>query len=71
MQKINLENIKIRRICLSDLKRLKEFQNFVNSLIEEEVMILLNKKKSLREEKEWLKNKLKNKKKKIRNFAFG
>ena len=60
-EKIKLEKIKIRKILKSDLKRAKEFQNYINSLIEEEAMILLNKKKSLSEEKEWLKTKLKNK----------
>ncbi|MFN3301991.1 MAG: non-canonical purine NTP pyrophosphatase, partial [Patescibacteria group bacterium] len=56
----SLSKIKIRKISLNDLKNAKKFQNYINSLIEEEAMILLNKKKSLKEEKEWLKSKLKN-----------
>lgn len=51
--------MKIREITKTDLNRVKEFQNYINSLIEEEAMILLNKKKSEKEEREWLKHKLK------------
>jgi len=61
---INLKNIKIRKLSLKDLKKVKEFQKLVNSLVEEESMILMNKKKTLKEEKEWLKENLKNLKKK-------
>jgi len=43
----------------SDLKRAKNFLDFINSLVEEEAMILEKKKKTLREEKEWLKSQLK------------
>ncbi len=62
--KINLKRIKIRKISSNDLKKVREFQKYINSLIEEEVMILLNKKKSLKEEKDWLKEQLKSVKKK-------
>jgi len=62
--KIDLKKIKIRKISQKDLKRAGEFQEYINSLIEEEAMILLNKKKTLREEREWLKSKLKNMRKK-------
>lgn len=53
----NLEigKIKIREITFSDLEKAEEFLNFFNSLIEEEAMICLNRKKTLEEEKEWLK----------------
>lgn len=63
-KKIDFEKIKIRKISQIDLKRVKEFQNYINSLIEEEAMILFNKKKSLKEEKEWIKEGLKNMEKK-------
>lgn len=62
--KINLEKIKIRKLVPADLKRAKEFQEYINSLIKENVMINLNKKRTLKEEREWLKDKLKKIKKK-------
>ena len=49
----------------ADLKRTKEFQKHINSLIEEEAMILLDQKQTLKEEQEWLKNELKDVKRKI------
>lgn len=60
LKKFNLENIKIRKISQSDLKRVREFQKYINSLIEEEAMILLKKKKGYKEEEKWLKEELKN-----------
>jgi ribosomal protein S18 acetylase RimI-like enzyme len=65
-KKINLNGIKFRSLCLADLKlkKVKEFQEYINSLIKEGVMILFNKKKDLKEEKDWIKEKLKNIKKK-------
>jgi len=68
--KIDLKKIKIRKISQRDLKRVREFQEYINSLIEEEAMISFNKKKTLKEEREWLKSKLKNMRKKERSFAF-
>lgn len=59
-RKISLKNIKIRKLSPSDLKRAKEFLNFADSLIEEEAMVLLCEKKTLKDEKEWLRSKLKN-----------
>ena len=64
MEKKALKNIKIRKLLPSDLKRAKMFQSFINSLIEQEAMISANKKKSLKEEKEWIKGALKNMRKK-------
>jgi len=55
----NGKKLKIREMNRSDLKRAKDFLDFINSLVEEEAMILEKKKKNLREEKEWLKNQLK------------
>ncbi len=70
-EKIDFEKIKIRKISQRDLKRAKEFQNYINSLIEEGAMILLNKKKGLKEEKEWIKEELKNMRKKETDCSFG
>ena len=53
------KKIKIREISKGDLKNAKKFQDFINSLVEENAMVKLNKKQSLREETEWLKEKLK------------
>jgi len=52
------KKIKIRELSPKDLKRAKDFLEYINSLIEEEAKILFNKKLSLKEEKEWLKNTL-------------
>jgi len=53
------KKIKIRKLVLSDLKRAKEFQKYVNSLIEEDAPILMNRKLSLKREKEFLSGMLK------------
>ena len=45
------KKIIIRQIKSSDVANAKKFQNYINSLIEEEVKILMNKKFSLKEEK--------------------
>jgi putative acetyltransferase len=50
------KKIKIRELSGKDIKRLKEFLDYINSLIEEDAKILLNKKVTLKEEKVWLKN---------------
>jgi len=63
----NGREIKIRELSPKDLKRAKDFLNYINSLIEEDAKISFNKKLTLKEEKEWLRNTLKEirKKKKI------
>jgi len=48
--------IVIRRPKMSDAKQLKEY---VNSLVDEDALIKINEKRSLKEEKEWLKGVLK------------
>lgn len=53
------KKLKIREISEKDLKSVKNFQDFINSLVGEEAKILLNKKKTLKEEREWLKEKIK------------
>ncbi len=64
-KKTDLSKIKIKMLSQNDLKRAKEFQEHINSLIEEEAMILLDQKQTLKEEQEWLKNELKNIKRKV------
>lgn len=53
------KRIKIRKISKGDLRKVKEFQDFINSLIEEEAEIRENKKFSLKEEKKWLEDSFK------------
>jgi len=53
------KKITIRKLAPSDLKRAKEFQLNINSLIKEETMLLLKIPKSLKEEQEFLKDILK------------
>jgi GNAT superfamily N-acetyltransferase len=53
------KKIKIREMSKGDLKNVKKFQDFINSLVEENAMIKVNEKQSLREETEWLKEKIK------------
>lgn len=53
------EEIIIRKLSQKDLKNVKKFQEFINSLVKEEAKIALNKKFSLAEEKKFLEEKLK------------
>ncbi len=53
------KKIKIRRLSKGDLRNVKKFQDFINSLIKEDAQILMNKKFSLKEEKSWLEEQLK------------
>jgi len=50
--------IKIRKLSQRDLRNVKKFQEFINSLTEEQVKILMNKNLSLKEEEKWLEEKL-------------
>ncbi len=52
------KKIIIRSASKSDLKQVKKFQDFINSFINEDAMILFNKKIFLKEETTWLKNQL-------------
>jgi putative acetyltransferase len=54
----------IREFSPKDLKRVKDFLDFINSLIEEDAKIRFNQKLTFKKEKEWLKNTLKEIKKK-------
>jgi len=56
IKKFNNKNIKIRFLQSGDIEKAKKFQDFFNSLIEEDVRINRNKKHSLREGKAYLKN---------------
>jgi ribosomal protein S18 acetylase RimI-like enzyme len=60
----NNRKIKIRELSPKDLKRAKDFLNYMNSLIDEDAKINRNKKLTLKEEKEWIKTTLKEIKKK-------
>jgi len=54
------KKIQIRKLSKKDLRNVKKFQDFINSLIEEEAQITLNKRLSFREEAEFMKEKFKN-----------
>ncbi len=53
------KKIIIRKPIKSDAKNLKKFQVFINSLVEEEAMILMNEKTTLKQEKEYVDSMLK------------
>lgn len=55
----NGKKIMIRELSKNDLGNPKKFQDFINSFIEEDAKILANKKISLREETNWLKDSFK------------
>jgi len=55
----NGKKIKIRRISKKDRKNIDKFQDFLNSLIIEDVLIRRNKKVTLKEELFWLEEELK------------
>lgn len=65
---IDSNKIKIEKLSWRDLRRIKEFQEYINSLIEEDAMISLNKKQTLEEEKVWLEGTLQNVKEKKEVF---
>jgi len=54
----NGKKIKIRELSRKDLRNVRKFQDFINSLIDEKAQILLNKRFSLNEEKKWLEEQL-------------
>jgi len=55
----NGRKVKIRELSQKDLKRAKDFLDYINSLVDEEVKISINKKLTLKEEKDWLQDTLK------------
>jgi len=54
------KKIIIRKLSNGDLRNVKKFQDFINSFVKEDAQILYNKKFSLKEEKNWLKEQLQN-----------
>lgn len=54
----NNQKIIIRPLSQKDLGKAKQFQIFINRLIEEDAPLKANKKVSLKEEENWLKNQL-------------
>jgi ribosomal protein S18 acetylase RimI-like enzyme len=52
------KKIEIRILNKKDLKNVKKFQDFINSLIGEEAKIMFNKGFSLKEEKKWMEEQL-------------
>lgn len=62
------KKIKIRKVTKRDLGKAEKFQDFINSLVKEDVMISANEKKTKKEEEEWLKEKLENIRKKKEVF---
>jgi len=64
------KKLTISSISIKDLKRAKEFQDFINSLIEEDAKILMNKKIDLKGEMDFLKNSLKNIKNKKKVYVI-
>jgi len=55
IKKFDNTEIIVRSLSQKDLKQAKKFQFFINSLVKENVQIKINKKKSLKEELDWLK----------------
>lgn len=64
IKKFGDKTILIRPLSAKDLKRPEKFQEFINSLVEEDAMIYMNIKQTKQQESEWLKDKLKNIRKK-------
>ena len=64
------KRIIIRKISKGDLRNAKEFQDFINSLIEEEAKIMMNKRLSLKEEKKFLEETLREIKNRKKVFLF-
>jgi len=59
-QSFSNRRVKIETLSPKDLSKARNFLIYINSLIEEDAQILLNKKLTLKEEKEWLKAKINN-----------
>jgi ribosomal protein S18 acetylase RimI-like enzyme len=52
------KRIEIKTLSVKDLKRAKEFQDYINSLVEEDAQISRNKKVKLEEEEKWLRREI-------------
>lgn len=66
----NGKKIKIRKISRKDLRNIKKFQDFINSLVEEKAKITVNEKMSFSKEKKWLEMMLKSVKSHKQAFLF-
>lgn len=64
------KKITIRKIAKADLKKLKLFQIFINTLVKEEAKLLMNKKATLKQEKEFLERMLSGSKKRTMAYIF-
>ncbi len=53
------KKIRIRKLSKNDLRNVKKFQDFINSLVKEGAQITITEKKSLKEEINWLNDHLK------------
>ena len=62
------KKIIIRKIGNADLKRARDFQDFINSLVKEDAKLLMNKKATLKDEVRFLENILKTIKRKTKIF---
>ncbi|MDD5627023.1 MAG: GNAT family N-acetyltransferase [Patescibacteria group bacterium] len=58
LKKFGNKKIRVRKLNKRDLEQPKKFQDFINSLVKEDVMILMNSKKTQKEEKDWVKEQL-------------
>ncbi|HOK35469.1 MAG TPA: GNAT family N-acetyltransferase, partial [Candidatus Pacearchaeota archaeon] len=58
--KIDFNKIKIEKLSWRDFRRVKEFQKYINSLVEEDAMISLSQKQTIEEKKMWLEESLQN-----------
>lgn len=67
---LNGKKLSIGTIERRDLKKLKDFQTFINSLVEEDAKILMNKKAILKDEKEFIGDALKSIKSKSKVFVI-
>ncbi|MDI6602634.1 MAG: GNAT family N-acetyltransferase [Patescibacteria group bacterium] len=54
----NGREIKIKELSRKDLRNVRKFRDFINSLIDENAQILMNKRFSLSEERKWLEEQL-------------
>ncbi len=52
------KEILIRKLSKKDLRNAKRLQDFINSLVEEGAQILINERKSLKQEKKWIQEEL-------------
>lgn len=56
---LNGKEIVIREFCPADSRRARDFQRFINSFVGEGAMLSVNKKKTLKDEREFLRDTLK------------